>query len=862
MIRLPRASVVLVLGAFVSLYACGSDPAPPAPEPPVAPPDDPPQDDLASLVYAPSFEPDYNNLVPQPWVEPVTKLQADTVVVKTDRLEFSKSTTPEVETWGMGRVVVSAPGQGAGRNPFGFARRVVSVSEQGGVITVMTESVSLEDVVTGDFQQVFDPDGAKPVDLSKVDLDWAAANLYQDLDFVTLPGEPLVDDDLVFYDEAGNPIPISDPFLKKAWGAVKKGVSSAGKTVGGATKALLTSAKDVWVAVTPASFTGSVSLNKDLRFEQSAPLFEFNFERAFNQTGKTPVSLFIRGDGGVSTKLLFNPGLQIGARIPNVGHKATFATWMNIDSRMESKIAMNLNLEAGIASAGGAAGSQLEEKLNGDAGFAADVLGQAKDRLLGSPDMKPAGGWKRTLFISKPATQFIQAGPVPVVLTATFQLDLECGFEAKASLKAKMEFEQNATFKFAVHYEDKKTIIKQPPVFQNKKRREVEVLGGGSVTVACGLIPRINAFVYDSVGIFAGVRGSLVGKAGFESTCEPSATSSTPKGAVSLGLYGNVGVQVGARVQAPGSSYAGTAGQKAGFDIGPFEPWNKEFELFSKTWQLDKGLGYCTPGCRNLAQDFLETDADCGGGQCGACATGKKCKKNSDCAVGFCAGGVCGQNHCADGVLDGDETGVDCGGSKCAKCGVGKGCLAPSDCGSGFCNLKADIGIGTCVADHCADNVQNGDETGVDCGGSKCAKCKVGQFCGVDKDCVSGVSDGVYCVADGCRDRRKNGDESGVDCGGDNTCRRCGAGESCGFPGDCASTAEVCDEATKVCSRACHDGVQNGTESDVDCGGLCEARCGLGKKCRDPDEGFGYDCASPLVCAESPDGPRCSPSPQ
>jgi len=48
---------------------------------------------------------------------------------------------------------------------------------------------------------------------------------------------------------------------------------------------------------------------------------------------------------------------------------------------------------------------------------------------------------------------------------------------------------------------------------------------------------------------------------------------------------------------------------------------------------------------------------------------------------------------CSDGIQNGDETGVDCGGSSCAPCAS------------------------------CSDGVQNGDETGIDCGGSCANTC-------------------------------------------------------------------------------------------------------------------------------------------
>ena len=65
-----------------------------------------------------------------------------------------------------------------------------------------------------------------------------------------------------------------------------------------------------------------------------------------------------------------------------------------------------------------------------------------------------------------------------------------------------------------------------------------------------------------------------------------------------------------------------------------------------------------------------------------------------------------------------------------------------------------------------------------------------------------------------CDDGVKNGDESDVDCGG-STCPRCVDGLACTGGDDCAS--KVCN---KTCSApSCSDGVQNGDELGVDCGG-------------------------------------------
>ena len=66
---------------------------------------------------------------------------------------------------------------------------------------------------------------------------------------------------------------------------------------------------------------------------------------------------------------------------------------------------------------------------------------------------------------------------------------------------------------------------------------------------------------------------------------------------------------------------------------------------------------------------------------------------NAFYAVGVGASSSCQPPSCTDGIQNGDETGVDCGGS------------CPNTCPT------------------CTDGVQNGDEEGIDCGGSNCAPC-------------------------------------------------------------------------------------------------------------------------------------------
>src|SRR6185312_12201324 len=150
---------------------------------------------------------------------------------------------------------------------------------------------------------------------------------------------------------------------------------------------------------------------------------------------------------------------------------------------------------------------------------------------------------------------------------------------------------------------------------------------------------------------------------------------------------------------------------------------------------------------------------------CAVCGT----SATSACpgALPTCVSGTCVATHCANGMKDGGETGVDCGGSQCLPCGTSKPCLTSSDCFSHVCSGSV------CQAPSCSDGVQNGTETDVDCGGSGCPPCPDLKKCAAPGDCESGVCRPTgsnvpdRCQAPTCTDGVKNGGETGVDCGGD-----------------------------------------------------------------------------------------------
>lgn len=157
--------------------------------------------------------------------------------------------------------------------------------------------------------------------------------------------------------------------------------------------------------------------------------------------------------------------------------------------------------------------------------------------------------------------------------------------------------------------------------------------------------------------------------------------------------------------------------------------------------------GACSEDCPcDAGESDCNTDADCAGALV--------CGVNNGDQFGFETNfDVCVAAHCRNGVLDADETSVDCGGADCGpNCGADCGgrpapgadnyctntcwCLPQEgDCDSDAQCVPGSICVDNvgpafgftkntdvCLADHCVNDVQDGDETGVDCGPS-CLPC-------------------------------------------------------------------------------------------------------------------------------------------
>ncbi len=292
------------------------------------------------------------------------------------------------------------------------------------------------------------------------------------------------------------------------------------------------------------------------------------------------------------------------------------------------------------------------------------------------------------------------------------------------------------------------------------------------------------------------------------------------------------------------------------------------------------------PDCTDEVKNGTESDIDCGGNGCATCTSGKACNVGFDCESGSCGNNVCLDAACPDNVVNGTETDLDCGGPNCPKCGPNLACDGPGDCDSNHCVAGAcqaascddlvlnqdetdvDCGggcpkrcdpsqaclgaidcvskvctAGVCVDDTCSDGVANGSEADIDCGNaaSGCARCAVGAICSLGNQCANSVCTDGYCQAAGCGDNAQNGSETDVDCGG-GQCASCDPDQTCALADDCTSlvcTGLVCQTPT------CDDTVQNSVESDVDCGGGFCSQCDTGKKC------FAANDCNSLVCTSA-----------
>ena len=147
----------------------------------------------------------------------------------------------------------------------------------------------------------------------------------------------------------------------------------------------------------------------------------------------------------------------------------------------------------------------------------------------------------------------------------------------------------------------------------------------------------------------------------------------------------------------------------------------------------------------------------------------------------------------------------------------------------------------------CDDNIQNQDETDVDCGGDICEPCADGLMCVMGSDCQSTTCDNGVCVAPCLGD---------VDCDYlDGPCLQgiCNIGICEQFPanpgGDCTND-EICMANGQCVDGVCVETPLDCTEFDSDCTmGFCDMDSG---ECAVENINEGMPCAGAVGCTSNP----------
>ncbi|MBK8252714.1 MAG: hypothetical protein IPK82_08605 [Polyangiaceae bacterium] len=225
------------------------------------------------------------------------------------------------------------------------------------------------------------------------------------------------------------------------------------------------------------------------------------------------------------------------------------------------------------------------------------------------------------------------------------------------------------------------------------------------------------------------------------------------------------------------------------------------------------------------------------GGMMGNCDGPEDCPDTgSECITATCEGGTCGTQNVAAGTAITNQTDGDCKTTVCD----GNGAVTTEDDDADALDDGNDCTLDTCNAGMPESTPAVDGTTCNDNGGAVCDGLGACVECLTDANCAAPTPKCTMntCVSASCGDGVKNGTETDIDCGG-----ACGAtcvpGKTCGANQDCAEG--VCNAG--ICAPpTCTDAVENGSETDVDCGGGACNKCGPNKGCDANTDCAGNQC--------------------
>ncbi len=233
-----------------------------------------------------------------------------------------------------------------------------------------------------------------------------------------------------------------------------------------------------------------------------------------------------------------------------------------------------------------------------------------------------------------------------------------------------------------------------------------------------------------------------------------------------------------------------------------------------------------------------------GGGGNAGCSTAADCDAPaSECQVAACNGGVCSVVSVPQGTPAKTQVAGDC---KEVQCEAGATVTHSSDADvsddGNDCTVDA-CSAGSPTAEPAAEGTACAQNGGHVCDGAgECVQCNVNADC---TDPQAPLCTAMHtCIPIDCVNAIQDGNETDVDCGG--LCDPCDTGKVCLVASDCYHGH--CDAGT-CAAPTCDDGVANGGdylanngETDVDCGGPCAAKCGPSKGCDIDGDCVGNEC--------------------